>query len=92
MSEKPQADTPKVVAPRPPVLASARGSSKHPVPGANAPEYRVTRLSFFNGRLCGPGTKFPTVRYEGVPGKALEPLNDAARKAKADAEKAKAGK
>lgn len=85
-------ETPKVVAPRPEGMPRPRGSSKHAVPAADAPEYRVTKLSCINGRLCGPGTKFPTVRYEGVPGKVLEPLNDAARKAKADAAKAKGAK
>lgn len=90
MSDKPMADTPKVVAPRTPAIAGARGSAKHPMPGLDAPEYRVLKLSCINGRLVGPGTKFPTVRYEGVPGQHLEPLNDAARKAKAEAEKAKA--
>lgn len=82
----------KVVAAKPSGLPSPRGSSKHPVPAADAPEYRVTKLSCINGRLCGPGTKFPTVRFEGVPGSALEPLNDPARKAKADAAKAKGAK
>lgn len=55
-----------------------------PKPAADAPEYRVTKVSFIGGRLVGPGCVTDVVRYEGVPGKALEPLNDAARKAIAE--------
>lgn len=55
--------------------------------GAEAPLYRVTAKSYINGLLCGPGTAHETVRYDGIPGKHLQPVNDAAKKAKAAAVK-----
>ena len=39
--------------------------------GGDAPLYRVTAKSYINGVICGPGTDVDTIRYEGVPGKAL---------------------
>lgn len=50
--------------------------------GGDAPLYRVTAKSYINGVICGPGTGVENVRYEGIPGKALEPLNEAAKAAK----------
>jgi hypothetical protein len=53
-----------------------------------APQYRVTAPSYVAGLLVGPGMDHgDTVFYSGKPGKYLEPLNDAAKKAKADAAK-----
>jgi hypothetical protein len=68
----------------------ASGPKKTPVvnPPESAPEYRVVKKSFIGGRMCGPGTDKPTIRYEGVPGRHLHPLNEPAKKAKAAAAKA----
>jgi len=57
--------------------------------GGDAPLYRVTAKSYINGVICGPGTDVDTIRYDGIPGKALEPLNDAAKAAKDAAAKRK---
>lgn len=46
--------------------------------------YRITRLSFIGNQLLDEGAE---VEYEGEPGSALEPLNDAAKSAKKKAEK-----
>ena len=46
--------------------------------------YRITRLSFIGNQLLDEGAE---VEYEGEPGSALEPLNDAAKAAKKKAEK-----
>lgn len=45
-------------------------------------KYRVLRLSHIHNQLWEEGAE---VEYEGVPGSALEPLNDAAKNAKAKA-------
>lgn len=47
-------------------------------------KYRVTRLSFIVNQLVHEGEE---VEYDGEPGSALEPLNDAAKAAKKKAEK-----
>ncbi|HHS9706501.1 TPA: hypothetical protein ACTW9I_000690 [Raoultella planticola] len=44
--------------------------------------YRVLRLSYLNKNLWPEGSE---VEYDGEPGSALEPLNDAAKEAKAKA-------
>lgn len=49
-------------------------------------KYRVLRLSHIHNQLWEEGSE---VEYDGVPGSALEPLNDAAKNAK---EKATGGK
>ncbi|EHP6080511.1 hypothetical protein ABVS80_001139 [Escherichia coli] len=46
-------------------------------------KYRVTRLSFIVNQLLHEGEE---VEYDGEPGSALEPLNDAAKAAKKKAE------
>lgn len=46
-------------------------------------KYRILRQSFIGNRLLNEGDE---VDYEGEPGSALEPLNDAARKAKGKVE------
>lgn len=46
--------------------------------------YRITRLSFIGNQLLDEGAE---VEYDGEPGSALEPLNDAAKAAKKKAEK-----
>lgn len=54
-----------------------------------APRYRVTgRAHFINGRVVQPGD---IVSFTGIPGVSLEPLDDAAKKAReaADADRAK---
>lgn len=43
-------------------------------------KYRVLRLSHIHNQLWEEGAE---VEYDGVPGSALKPLNDAAKKAKA---------
>ena len=43
------------------------------------PTYKVTEQSYINNMLVGPGTPHLTVQYWGVPGKALIPLNAAAK-------------
>lgn len=45
-------------------------------------KYRVTRLSHIHNNLWPEGSE---IEYDGEPGTALEPLNDAARSAKAKA-------
>lgn len=45
-------------------------------------KYRVLRLSHIHNQLWEEGAE---VEYDGVPGSALEPLNDAAKAAKAKA-------
>lgn len=45
-------------------------------------KYRVLRLSHIHNQLWDEGAE---VDYDGLPGSALEPLNDAAKKAKAKA-------
>ncbi|MFC2935960.1 hypothetical protein ACFH1L_01645 [Klebsiella michiganensis] len=45
-------------------------------------KYRVLRLSHINSNLWPEGSE---VEYDGEPGSALEPLNDAAKEAKAKA-------
>lgn len=47
-------------------------------------KYRVLRLSHINNNLWPEGSE---VEYDGEPGSALEPLNDAAKAAKQKAEK-----
>lgn len=49
-------------------------------------KYRVLRLSHIHNQLWEEGSE---VEYDGIPGSALEPLNDAAKKAK---DKARGGK
>jgi len=46
--------------------------------------YRVLRLSHIHNQLWEAGTE---VEYDGIPGTALEPMNDAAKAAKAKAER-----
>lgn len=46
--------------------------------------YRITRLSFIGNQLLDEGAE---VEYDGEPGSALEPLNDAAKAAKKKANK-----
>jgi hypothetical protein len=64
-----------------------------PVVPHGAPLYRVTGTThFINGRLVYPDQGADSeVRYAGIPGASLEPLDDAAKKARkeADAERAK---
>lgn len=43
-------------------------------------KYRILRLSFIGNQLLHEGAE---VEYDGMPGSALEPLNEAAKKAKA---------
>lgn len=50
--------------------------------GAEAPLYRVTAKSYIDGVLCGPGTDNDTIRYNGIPGKHLVPMNEPAVAAK----------
>lgn len=50
-------------------------------------KYRVLRLSHIHNQLWEEGSE---VEYEGVPGSALEPLNNAAKNAKAKATGGKA--
>lgn len=45
--------------------------------------YRITRLSFIGNQLLDQGAE---VEYDGEPGSALEPLNDAAKSAKKKAD------
>ncbi len=45
--------------------------------------YRITRLSFIGNQLLDEGAE---VEYDGEPGSALEPLNDAAKAAKKKAD------
>jgi len=45
--------------------------------------YRITRLSFIGNQLLDQGAE---VEYDGEPGSALEPLNDAAKAAKKKAD------
>lgn len=59
---------------------------------ADGPVYRVTEKSYIDGKIVGPGEKFETVQYDGVPGSKLLPLNAAAEKAKAAADEAKAAR
>ncbi|MGC0818505.1 hypothetical protein WKH08_09670 [Pantoea agglomerans] len=47
-------------------------------------KYRVLRLSHIANQLWEPGSE---VEYDGKPGTALEPINDAAKAAKAKAER-----
>ncbi|ENZ7720357.1 hypothetical protein NAK94_002516 [Klebsiella aerogenes] len=49
---------------------------------AEKAKYRVLRLSHIHNNLWPEGSE---VEYDGVPGSALEPLNDAAKAAKAKA-------
>lgn len=46
-------------------------------------KYRILRLSFIGNQLLEEGTE---VEYDGEPGSALEPINDAAKAAKKKAE------
>lgn len=46
------------------------------------PKYRVLRLSHIHNNLWPEGSE---IEYDGEPGSALEPLNDAAKAAKAKA-------
>lgn len=46
-------------------------------------KYRILRLSFIGNQLLDEGTE---VEYDGEPGSALEPINDAAKAAKKKAE------
>lgn len=48
------------------------------------PRYRVTAESFIHNALVPEGAE---IEFLGQPGSALEPLNDAAKKAKAEATK-----
>ncbi|HAP2672848.1 hypothetical protein [Escherichia coli] len=52
-------------------------------------KYRVLRLSHIHNNLWPEGSE---IEYDGEPGSALEPLNDAAVKAKKDAAKKRGGK
>lgn len=47
-------------------------------------KYRVLRLSHIHNQLWDAGSE---VEYDGIPGSALEPINDAAKAAKAKAER-----
>lgn len=47
-------------------------------------KYRVLRLSHIHNNLWDAGSE---VEYDGIPGTALEPINDAAKAAKAKAER-----
>lgn len=47
-------------------------------------KYRVLRLSHIHNQLWDAGSE---VEYDGIPGTALEPINDAAKAAKAKAER-----
>lgn len=63
---------------------------KVPTVPADAPQYRVklsAKPHFLNGRVVQPGE---LVRYAGVPGTGLEPLDDAARAAVKEADAARA--
>lgn len=48
-------------------------------------KYRVLRLSHIHNNLWEPGSE---LEYDGIPGTALEPINDAAKAAKAAKAKA----
>lgn len=50
--------------------------------------YRITRLSFIGNQLLDEGAE---VEYDGEPGSALEPLNDAAKAAKKKADQKRGG-
>lgn len=50
--------------------------------------YRITRLSFIGNQLLDEGAE---VEYDGEPGSALEPLNDAAKSAKKKADQKRSG-
>lgn len=45
-------------------------------PSTEVPEYRVLQRSYFSPETVEPGAR---IRYAGLPGNHLEPLNDAAR-------------
>lgn len=47
-------------------------------------KYRILRLSYIGNQLLEEGQE---VEYEGKPGSALEPINDAAKEAKRKADK-----
>ncbi|HDU1745269.1 TPA: hypothetical protein REX35_000377 [Klebsiella pneumoniae] len=49
---------------------------------AEKAKYRVLRLSHIHNNLWPEGSE---IEYDGVPGSALEPLNEAAKEAKAKA-------
>lgn len=49
------------------------------------PKYRVTQPSFIHGRMFKAGD---VINFDGVPGFNLDPVDDAAKKAKAAASKA----
>lgn len=58
-----------------------------PAPDPNAPQYRVLdRKHYIQGKRYAPGD---VVAYAGVPGKYLEPINEAAKDA---VKKARPGK
>ncbi|WP_337038629.1 MULTISPECIES: hypothetical protein [Pseudescherichia] len=50
--------------------------------------YRITRLSFIGNQLLDEGAE---VEYDGEPGSALEPLNEAAEAAKKKADQKRGG-
>jgi hypothetical protein len=73
---------------RPPAESQDKVRGKLPKVPADAPLYRVTKKThFINGRRVEPGE---TVRFSGTPGTLLEPLDDAAKAARAEADKARA--
>lgn len=47
------------------------------------PRYRVLETSYIGDRIVNAGDE---INFDGVPGKSLEPADDAARKAKAAAD------
>jgi hypothetical protein len=65
-----------------------RDAAKSAAPvDASVPTYRVTGARhYINGRRYEVGA---TVAYSGTPGEGLEPINEAAKKAKAEAGKKK---
>lgn len=76
-------------------MATAKTTEKKPAPRARrpaprgeeiAPQYEVTEQSFIDNKLLQPGQH---VTYYGVPGKALKPLNTAAKANKAAAQEAR---
>ena len=67
-----------------------RGTNK--APKVDGPRYRVTAKSWIDGRMVGPGEHEQEITYLGVPGSALEPLNEAATAAVAAARKVRAAR
>lgn len=71
-------------------MATAKNAPKRgalPVEGSTGAEYEVLKTSLINNRVVHAGA---VVKYDGVPGKFLRPLNGAAESAKKAADSIKA--